>query len=315
MHPGEVQARFTVGIAAQAFRLACRPQVTRGTPVAPGLAHGSIGPDEAKAGPVSQEAVHVGIADVIGGFGPELRLHITEPVLQRREVDDDVMALPEVALVTERAVATASNDRAQRIDASHHWSIRASSPRMWTRYGSGPQLVMKRPEAMRAGGTGAGSACVWEPARSVLSRQPWPNRPGVAEDTVRVRRPGGSVGPADRAGPGPTCAACAASAEGSGLRAAPDSRATAPPPRRRPGPPGGPGQSAGRAGGRAWRHGCTRVRAGPAGAAGRERHSPARAPPLLPARATAGSAGPAGGEPGPGPVPTGGGRATWPGAG
>src|SRR5215475_6080628 len=59
----------------------------------PGLAHGSIGPHEAKAGPLSQEAVHVGIADVIVGLGLELRLHIREAVLQRREVDGAVMAL------------------------------------------------------------------------------------------------------------------------------------------------------------------------------------------------------------------------------
>jgi hypothetical protein len=29
----------------------------------------------------AKEAVHVGIAEVIGGFGLELRLHIREPVL------------------------------------------------------------------------------------------------------------------------------------------------------------------------------------------------------------------------------------------
>jgi hypothetical protein len=57
---------------------------------------------------------------MIGGFGLELRLHIPEPLRQRRAVDDEVMALPEVALVTERAVGTASHDRAQRVDGSHH---------------------------------------------------------------------------------------------------------------------------------------------------------------------------------------------------
>jgi hypothetical protein len=57
---------------------------------------------------------------VIVGLGLELRLHLRELVLQRHEVDDDVMVLPEVPLVTEWAVGTASDDIAQRFDRSHH---------------------------------------------------------------------------------------------------------------------------------------------------------------------------------------------------
>jgi hypothetical protein len=86
----------------------------------PGLAHGSIGPHTAKAGPLRQEAVHVGIADVIVGLGLELRLHLRELMLQRHEVDDDVMVLPKVTLGTEWAVGPASDDIAQRFDRSHY---------------------------------------------------------------------------------------------------------------------------------------------------------------------------------------------------
>src|SRR4029453_7073140 len=64
----------------------------------PGLAHGSIGPHTAKAGPLRHEAVHVGIADVIVRLGLELRLPLRELMLQRPAVDDEVMVLPEVTL-------------------------------------------------------------------------------------------------------------------------------------------------------------------------------------------------------------------------
>jgi hypothetical protein len=48
--------------------------------------------------------IHVGIADVVVSVGLEPRLHVGKPVLQRREVDGDVMALPDTPLITERPV-------------------------------------------------------------------------------------------------------------------------------------------------------------------------------------------------------------------
>jgi hypothetical protein len=60
---------------------------------------------------------------------------------------------------------------------------------------------------MRAVGMGSGSAGVREPAREVISSKPSPSRTGAVDDETLIMPPEGSVGPADRGGPGRTSGA------------------------------------------------------------------------------------------------------------
>ena len=71
---------------------------------APGLTHGSIGLDETESSLIRKKVVHVGIADVVVDVGLEPCLHLGESVLQYREVDGDVVLLPDTPLITQRAV-------------------------------------------------------------------------------------------------------------------------------------------------------------------------------------------------------------------
>ena len=75
-----------------------------------GLAHGGISSDEVKASLVSEEGIHVGITNMVVGFGLELCLDICEPVLQYHKVDIDVVHLPNTPLIAEGAVGTAADE-------------------------------------------------------------------------------------------------------------------------------------------------------------------------------------------------------------
>jgi hypothetical protein len=78
--------------------------VERGCQSASQLARGRVGLDEAKSRPIRENAVHIGITDVIVHVGPKLHLHLGESMLQGGEIHGDVMRLPEALLILEEAV-------------------------------------------------------------------------------------------------------------------------------------------------------------------------------------------------------------------
>src|SRR6266496_3411698 len=79
----------------------------------PRLAGCGISSDKTEAGPGGKKMVYVGVADVVVRLSLELGLHISELVFQHHEVDADVVLFPELSLVTDRAVRTASNEVSQ----------------------------------------------------------------------------------------------------------------------------------------------------------------------------------------------------------